>query len=92
MILDDDYKTIKPNLVEKWDISNDGYEYSFYLKPNIKFHDGTNLTSDDVKSSFIWQNKNLISLGIIIDEITIVDSLTISIRLENLNSTFFCIA
>src|SRR5262249_49154845 len=33
------YKIV-PGLVEKWDISKDGLLYTFYLRPNVKFHDG----------------------------------------------------
>ena len=35
-------------LVEKADISPDGKVYTFTLKPNVKFHDGTVMTSADV--------------------------------------------
>jgi len=35
-------------LVEKYDISADGKRYTFTLKPNVKFHDGSALTAEDV--------------------------------------------
>lgn len=36
------------DLAERYDISEDGKEYTFYLKRNIKWHDGDTLTADDV--------------------------------------------
>ena len=39
---------IKPCVAESWEISDDGTEYTFAIKPGIKFSDGTDLTVDDV--------------------------------------------
>lgn len=36
------------DLAESWNISGDGLTYTFILKPNLTFHDGTPLTTDDV--------------------------------------------
>lgn len=41
-----------PGLAEKWDISKDGKTYTFYLRPNIKFSDGSAITADDVVYTF----------------------------------------
>lgn len=37
-----------PDLAEKWDISSDGLVYTFHLKKDIKFSDGSPVTADDV--------------------------------------------
>ncbi len=37
-----------PELAESFDISEDGKEYVFHLKPDLKFHDGQPLTAEDV--------------------------------------------
>jgi ABC-type dipeptide transport system, periplasmic component len=37
-----------PDLAEKWEISSDGLTYTYYLRPNLKFSDGSPLTADDV--------------------------------------------
>jgi peptide/nickel transport system substrate-binding protein len=45
------YKIV-PGLAQSWDISKDGLTYTFRLRPNVKFHDGTPLTADAVKFCF----------------------------------------
>jgi peptide/nickel transport system substrate-binding protein len=45
------YKII-PGLAQSWDISKDGLTYTFHLRPNVTFHDGTPLTADAVKFCF----------------------------------------
>jgi len=37
-----------PELSESHEISEDGKEYTFHLKPDLKFHNGQPLTTDDV--------------------------------------------
>jgi peptide/nickel transport system substrate-binding protein len=46
------YPKIKGDLAQSWEVAPDGLTYTFKLKPNIKFHDGTALTSADVKASY----------------------------------------
>ena len=40
--------TLVPDIAEKYEISEDGLEYHFYLKENAVFHDGKPVTADDV--------------------------------------------
>jgi peptide/nickel transport system substrate-binding protein len=42
----------EPDLAQSWEISKDGLAYTFKLYPDIHFHDGSPLTSADVKASF----------------------------------------
>jgi len=42
---------IVPSLAEYWEISPDGKRYTFYLRKNVKFHHGIELSSKDVKFS-----------------------------------------
>ena len=38
----------EPLLAESWEISPDGLEYVFHLKDGVLFHNGAELTADDV--------------------------------------------
>lgn len=40
---------VKPMLAESWDIENGGARYVFHLKKGVKFHDGKEFDSSDVK-------------------------------------------
>lgn len=46
------YPKVVGDLAHSWTVSPDGLEYEFKLRPNIRFHDGTALTSADVRASF----------------------------------------
>ena len=45
------YKLV-PGLAQSWDISKDGLTYTFKLRPNVKFHDGTPFNAEAVKFVF----------------------------------------
>jgi len=46
------YPQIIGDLAESWTVSPDRETYTFKLRPNVLFHDGTKLTSEDVKASY----------------------------------------
>ena len=46
------YPQINGDLADSWNVSPDKLTYSFRLRPNVLFHDGTKLTSADVKASY----------------------------------------
>lgn len=43
---------IEPALAEKFEVSGDGLQYTFHIRPNVKFHDGTSLDAAAIKTSF----------------------------------------
>jgi ABC-type transport system substrate-binding protein len=53
----DSGQTIIPDLAHSWEIAPDGKTYTFFLRKGVKFHDGGELTAEDVKATFariIW--------------------------------------
>lgn len=43
-----DQSYVVPCLAEDWDVSDDQMEFTFYLRQDVKFHDGSGFTADDV--------------------------------------------
>ena len=50
--LDDDLEPA-PDIAERWQVSDDGKTYTFYLRQDAKFHDGREVKAEDFKYS--WQ-------------------------------------
>ncbi len=44
----DGVATIVPSLAKDWEISDDGLVYTFHLRDDVKFHNGSDFTADDV--------------------------------------------
>lgn len=83
---------ILPRLARSWEVSEDGLEYRFSLAEGVKFHDGSDLTAEDV----IWTFERLRDpdqsgasdlLGAI-DTISADDDLTVVFSLSQPNPDF----
>lgn len=48
----DKFPAVKGDLASSWTVSPDLKTYTFKLTPGVKFHDGTTLTSADVKATY----------------------------------------
>ena len=90
-----DGTTILPDLATEWNIGDDADSFTFSIRDGVKFHDGQDLTLEDVKWTFERSKSppegerypRLLALQSITD-ITIVDDNTITIEIENPNAEF----
>jgi peptide/nickel transport system substrate-binding protein len=58
----DSGQTIIPDLAHSWEIAKDGKRYTFFLRQGVRFHDGAELTADDIKATFsriVWPPKGV---------------------------------
>ena len=78
---------IIPELAQRWELSDDGLDYTFYLREGVKFHDGTDFDAEDAVASFnrhIFPQEALVSgaggnFGSV-TEINMLDQYTIEIK------------
>lgn len=77
---------LKPGLAEKWDVSDDGTEYTFTIRQGVKFYDGTPLKVSDIKWSLERAKTNEESVWTFtldqVKEITTPDDSTVVITLS----------
>ena len=52
VVIDPDSLEFKPVLAESWEMSDDGMTWTFKLREDVKFHDGTPLNAEAVAFSF----------------------------------------
>jgi peptide/nickel transport system substrate-binding protein len=85
---------VKPWLARSWSSSADGKTWTFNLHENVKFHDGTPLTSDDVVFTLTY---NISGAGsttgaytgfTYIDTVTAPDPKTVVVTLKNTRPSF----
>lgn len=81
----------KPLLAKKWEISKDKKEFTFYLRKGVFFHDGVELTSEDVVFSYnaIFDDKYkavaVRSYFEGIDRAEVIDRYTVKFYMKNKN-------
>jgi peptide/nickel transport system substrate-binding protein len=83
----------QPDLAEKWEISPDGKTYVFHLRKGVKFHNGRELTSSDVKYTYeriINPETASIAKSFFdpIDHVDATDPLTVTIVLKTAYTPF----
>ena len=92
------YPAVTGDLAESWTISEDGLTYTFKLHDGVKFHDGSTLTSADVKASYdriINPQEGIVSLrqGAYSDIVSVEapDDLTVVMKLKAPNSAMIAL-
>jgi peptide/nickel transport system substrate-binding protein len=84
---------VVPFLAQSWTLSGDDRTYTFTLRPNVLFHNGRQMTADDVKFS-LERIKNPETAAFRqadmrqVQSITVVDPRTVRITLERPNAAF----
>lgn len=75
--------TLKPCLATEWSISDDGLCYTFKIREGVKFHNGTEMTAEDVVFTFDQAVQNSTGKALIInyDHAEIADENTVNIYL-----------
>jgi peptide/nickel transport system substrate-binding protein len=59
LISDNDKRDMLPGIASRWSLSPDGKTWSFTIRKGVKFHDGTELTAEDVN----WTLQHLFGSG-----------------------------
>ena len=95
MLLQAPNGTIKPQLAESWSVSPDATVFTFNLRPNLKWSDGSTLDSNDVvytfnllKSSSLLDAFNGFIVGPLIKTVTAVNSTAVRFTLTHSFSPF----
>ena len=80
----DEAGNVVPMLATDWEISPDGLDYTFHIREGVKFHNGNDLTAEDVKLSVerFRDNEWMIFASFAVDSCDIVDDYTVTIHLK----------
>jgi peptide/nickel transport system substrate-binding protein len=81
------------SLSEQWEVSDDGLTWTFTLRKGVKFHNGEEMTSKDVKFTFERLRDpeiGAVTVGLYsnIEDITTPDAYTVVFKLKNQNPDF----
>ena len=85
----DDQTEILPCLAESWDISEDMMEYTFKLRDDVYFHNGRQMTAEDIKYSLERSEKESAMQRLAdLDHAEVIDDTTVKLVLKAPNAAF----
>lgn len=83
LVLETETGVFEGALAESWDVDETGTKWTFHLRKNIKFHDGTDFTSKAVKAAFEhYMADRQLAQRLGIAHITIPDDYTVEFTLK----------
>jgi peptide/nickel transport system substrate-binding protein len=84
--------TPQPRLAESWEVNTEATEYTFHIRPNVTWHDGTPFTARDAA----WSLERVMSpdggsgmmdrLKASIEKVVVVDDMTLKLNLKRPDS------
>lgn len=74
-----------PLLAEKWEVSNDGKDYTFHLRKGVTFQDGNKMTAEDVAFSLNLSGKSIAGSSMLAnyDNAKVIDDSTVVVHLTD---------
>lgn len=74
---------IEPALAQSWEISEDGVSYTFHLRQDAKFSDGTDFNADSVIwNTNRWKDANVTGFSAPLKEAKKIDDYTVELEFE----------
>ncbi|QQK78898.1 nickel ABC transporter, nickel/metallophore periplasmic binding protein [Salicibibacter cibi] len=88
LVQHDEEGDIKPHLAESWEISDDGKTYTFFLREDVQFSDGSEFNAENAKKNFdavieAPEDHAWLELANQINRTEVIDSFTFEITLED---------
>jgi hypothetical protein len=96
--LDPQDASVKPDLAESWEVSDDGLTFTYHLFEDVRWHDGEPFTAHDVKFTYeAILNEDVNSprradfVDILTpDQIVVIDDYTVQFQLGKIDPTWLC--
>ncbi|MBX0316485.1 ABC transporter substrate-binding protein [Planococcus glaciei] len=94
LVVQDENNEIQPWLATEWEVSEDGKSYTFKLREDVKFHDGTPFNAEAVKYSFDrilnpeTQALNSVALLAPYESAEVIDEFTVKLNLSTPSASF----
>jgi peptide/nickel transport system substrate-binding protein len=98
LVVMDSEKNLHPGLANNWDVSDDGSSFTFYLRDDVTFHDGTPFNAEAVKANFdrIMDPETGSMMAVdkmpTFESAEVIDEYTVKINFSEPNGTFLVLA